>query len=284
MVEVFRPTSLPEALELRAKHRPIPFAGGTDLMVRLRRGAGALPGFDGPVLFLDRCLALRGIRQVSGGLEVGAMTALAALAESPLVPPLLREAVLQIGGPGLRSVATLGGNLCNASPAADPLPVLYCLEAQVRLRSARSERTLPIQELVLGPGRTSLRQDELLLSVFLPAAHPSVELWRKVGTRRANALSKVSIAALAEVAGGRIRRARIALGAVAPTVVRLAEIERLLEGAASPGPLRGKIRRLCGEAVQPIDDQRSTAEYRRTVAVNLVDSFIDRLEACLRQP
>ncbi len=171
-VAAFRPSTLAEALTLRAAHGAIPFAGGTDLMVRLRRGAGALPAFPGPVLFLARCSELRGIRRVAEGVEAGATTALADLADSPLTPPLLREAVLQIGGPGLRTVATLGGNLCNASPAADTLPVLYAFDAQVRLASANAERSLPIRDFVLGPGRTALREDELLVSILMPILIP----------------------------------------------------------------------------------------------------------------
>jgi CO/xanthine dehydrogenase FAD-binding subunit len=293
VVEALHPATLEEALELRARLGAIPFAGGTDLMVKLRRGAGALPDFRRPVLFLDRCAELSRIVLADGAFELGAMVTLREIAEGGLVHPALRQAVLEMGAPALRSVATLGGNICNASPAGDTLPFLYAFETRVRLVSRSGTRIVSIDQFITGPGRTLLGNDELLLSVLIPGWRPSAALWRKVGTRRANALTKVSIAAFADRADGSpgggnapgapgtVARARIALGAVAPTVVRLREAEKLLEGA---GPLEiarrsGRIRDAARAAVRPIGDQRSTAEYRREVAVNLVGSFVEQLFA-----
>ena len=276
MVSAFHPATLAEALEIRAREGAVPFAGGTDLMVRLRRGAGALPSFERSVLFLDRCPELRGIRRLPGGLEVGAMVTLAELADCPDVPASLREAVLQMGGPALRCVATIGGNICNASPAADTLPFLYAFEARLRLGAAGSERELAVDSFITGPGRMVLQPHEILHSVILPAWSPSACLWRKVGTRKANALTKVSIAAFAEQRGARIRRARIALGAVGPVVVRLKEVEALLEAGKAGGPDdAARIAEAVRAAVHPIDDQRSTAEYRREVAAGLVTTFVE---------
>jgi CO/xanthine dehydrogenase FAD-binding subunit len=273
VVETLHPSSLQEALALRARTGAIPLAGGTDLMVRFRRGAGALPGFTAPVLLLDRCAELTRIDITPSGITVGSMVTLARLADFPPVHPALRDALLSMGGPALRTVATLGGNICNASPAADTLPFLYAFDATVTLGSSRGERVLPIHELITGPGRTALRPDELLLSVFVPGWQPSCALWRKVGTRKANALTKVSIAAFAECTNGRVGRAAIALGAVAPTVVRVRDVESALIGAAS----RHEVSLVEPLPVRPIDDQRSTALYRQTVASNLVASFLDSI-------
>ncbi len=277
MVETFRPTGLREALEIRSRYSAIPFAGGTDLMVKRRRGAGALPDFERPVLFLDRLEELRALVQGEGTLEVGAAVPLSVLAENPLVPPLLRRILREIGAPALRNVATMGGNVCNASPAGDSLPFLYACDAGCKLVSLESERIIGVADFITGPGRTGLGPGEILHSIIIPARAPEAGYWRKVGTRKANALTKVSIAALAEVGGGRVTGARIALGAVAPTVVRVTDVERLLEGAgrADLPRLSAEIRRLSAEAVRPIDDQRSTAGYRSRVAVNLVESFIE---------
>ena len=273
MVETLRPQTLAEALALRAERHAVPFAGGTDLMVRHRRGAGTLPGLAGPVLFLDRCPELAGIEETPKGLVVGAMTTLVRLADHPSVHPAFRDALLSMGGPALRNVATLGGNICNASPAADTLPFLYAFDAVATVVSVRGARTVPIHQLVTGPSRTSLAADELLVSVLIPSWKPDVSLWRKVGTRKANALTKVSIAAFAAREDGRITRAAIALGAVAPTVVRLRQTEaRIVQSASSAG-----IAVLEGPSIRPIDDQRSTAEYRRAVAMNLVEGFVDGL-------
>lgn len=283
MVEAFHPRTLAEALVIRGRQAAIPFAGGTDLMVKLGRGAGALPGFVAPVLFLDRCEELRVLRHHEAALELGSMVSLAALAESPLVHPVLREIALSMGGPAIRNAATLGGNICNSSPAGDTLPFLYAFEAVVKLVSSGSERALPVADFLTGPGATHLEQGEILRSVLVPDWSPRVAFWRKVGTRKANALTKVSIAAFADSGQGRPCRVRIALGAVAPTVVRLPGVERMLEEAlhekgddAGRASLLRSIREEALAAVKPIDDQRSTAEYRREVAANLVVEFARR--------
>jgi xanthine dehydrogenase FAD-binding subunit len=276
MVDTFRPASLEAALEIRATHRAVPFAGGTDLMVKLRRGAGVLPGFERAVLFLDRCEELAVLRDDGAALEIGAMVTLARLAADPLVPRPLAEVARSMAGPGIRTVATVGGNVCNASPAADLLPFLCAHNARARLISKASRRTLPVEEFVTGPGATELESGELLAALIIPAWSPTVSFWRKAGTRRANALTKVSLFACADTDGAVVHRARLSLGAVAPTVMRLREVERMLEGAAVT-ELAGIARRAaeaCAAAVQPIDDQRSTAEYRRVVACGLVAQFI----------
>lgn len=281
MVAVHRPATLEEALAIRAASGAVPFAGGTDLMVRFRRGAGALPAIPGPVLLLDRCAELARIDAREDRLTIGAAVTLSSLAGSTAVPPLLRDIALSMGGPAVRSAATLGGNVCNASPAGDTLPFLYAMDARAVLGSLRGTRELSVEEFIAGPGATRLRPDELLLGVFFPLPAPPLSYWRKVGTRRANALTKVSVAAVAEGGGGGtgLHGVRIALGAVAPTVVRLREVESYLEGkqgAAEPDDA-ARIRAMAAAAVRPIDDQRSTAAYRRRVAENLVLEAVRRL-------
>jgi xanthine dehydrogenase FAD-binding subunit len=276
MVEVFRPEGLAEALEIRSSRGAVPFGGGTDLMVKLRRGAGAVPAFNAPVLFLDRVRELHGLRLDPGALEIGAMTTLEEIANSPMTPPALRDAILRIGGPALRNTATLGGNICNASPAADTLPFLYAFGACARIVSASAERRIAVEELITGPGRTGLGPSELLAAVIVPAWEPEISFWRKVGTRKANALTKVSIAAFADIEDGVVAAARIALGAVAPTVIRLRGAEEALAGVKIK-ELPGKaaaVRDACVKSVRPIDDQRSTAEYRARVAANLTEEFL----------
>jgi CO/xanthine dehydrogenase FAD-binding subunit len=188
-----------------------------------------------------------------------------------------------MGGPALRTVATLGGNICNASPAADTLPFLYAFEATMRLASATGERDVPIVDFIRGPGKTTLRADEILTAIIVPGWQPAHALWRKVGTRRANALTKLSIAAFADLAGPD-RRVRFALGAVAPTVVRLPGVETLLQNPGAGGTnaaasLADEAAERTRAAVRPIDDQRSTAEYRREVAAGLVADFVRQVLA-----
>jgi xanthine dehydrogenase FAD-binding subunit len=274
LTSTYRPTSLREALEIRRDHGALPFAGGTDLMVRLRRGAGAVPRFPAPLLFLDRCPELSRITMTAdGALVLGSMVTLARIAADARVPAALRDAAMQMGGPGLRTVATVGGNICNASPAADTLPFLYAWDARLRLAAAGAEREIALADFITGPGRTTLAAGEILTAIVIPAWSPTLSLWRKVGTRKANALTKVSVAAFADMADGRVIRARIALGAVAPVIARLHDVETALEEGQGAG-LVARLPELVGAAVRPIDDQRSTAEYRRTVAINLVRQFV----------
>jgi xanthine dehydrogenase FAD-binding subunit len=235
-----------------------------------------LPGFERPVLFLDRCGELAVLRDDGAALEIGAMVTLARLAADPLAPRPLAEVARSMAGPGIRSVATAGGNVCNASPAADLLPFLCAHNARARLIARSSRRTLPVEEFVTGPGVTGIEADELLAALIVPAWSPTVSFWRKAGTRRANALTKVSLFACADTDGAVVHRARLSLGAVAPTVLRLREVERMLEGAAVtelPGIARRAVD-ACAAAVRPIDDQRSTAEYRRVAACGLVAQFV----------
>ncbi len=184
--------------------------------------------------------------------------------------------MLSIGGPAIRNAATLGGNICNASPAGDTLPFLYAFEAMVVLASPRGERTVKVQDFVTGPGRTQLAPDELLARIVIPRWTPRAAYWRKVGTRKANALTKVSIAGFADVQKGRLARVRVALGAVGPTVIRALEVERLLEGAGAGSgreALLAEVAAAVAARVKPIDDQRSTAAYRAGVAVNMALEF-----------
>lgn len=274
MIETWRPQTLAEALEIRRRRRAIPCAGGTDLMVRHRRGAGLLPAFPAGVLLLDGVRELRRIDAGAEGLRIGAGCTLADLLASPLTPEVLRRAVREMAAPAIRNRATLAGNVCNASPAGDTLPPLYVLEARVRLAGARGEREVPIERFITGPGRTALAEDELLVEVLLPPVEADLVYYRKAGARRANALAKVSAAGLAALEGGRLRAVRIALGAVAPAVVRSRPIEQSLEGRPVAEIDPREAARAYEPLLQPIDDQRSTAAYRRRVALNMIGEFL----------
>ena len=340
-MRTFSPASLAEALELRASEGTVPFAGGTDLMVRHRAKHGLPPTVPGPVMFVNALPELRRVRFADGGdLEIGASVSMAVLADDPgeraacatsgaalpealdAVPELLREAAASLGAPGLRNRATLAGNTANASPAGDGVIALYALDARVVLASVRGEREMPVAEFITGPGRTVLSGDEIIVGFRVPAAgrettaapetgpaggprkglavgtgslpRPGTEetfwhYWRKVGTRRANALTKVSLAAFARTAGGRVVSFALAFGAVGPTVVRVPEAEALFAGRAAEDILadtEGIVRRASGimsPLIRPIDDQRSTAAYRKTVAMNLAALALERFAAHLKE-
>ena len=276
MVGAYRPDSFAQALLIRRENRVIPFAGGTDLMVKHRRHSGLAPQFDRPILLLGHLEELRAVDVSGDDLTVGAAVTLAELATHGEAPEALKQAVSEIASPALRNVATLAGNVCNASPAGDTLPVLYCLDAALVLANVSGERRVPIDQFVVAPGRTTLREDELVKSIVIPRTTFDVVYYRKVGTRRANALAKLSFLGVAAVEGNIVRDLRIAFGAVAPTVVRARELERELTGRSKFDVAQRSqaLVEAYSELIVPIDDQRSTAHYRKAICLRLLEQFL----------
>ncbi len=277
MVNSYRPTTLPEALKLMETRDMIPFAGGTDLMVKYQSWKGTLPRFPKDVLFLNHIPSLKKIEVNGETLAIGAGATLSDVIDYPRTPDILREAVLSIAAPGIRNIATLAGNICNASPAGDSICALYALDASVILSKSGGERELPLPEFITGPGKTSLGRGELLTEVRIPLKEANLQVFRKVGTRKANALSKLSFSAVAEIKGGTIDGIALAFGAVGPTVVRSKELEKKLTGKTLE-----EIKVLYKDIIDdysamivPIDDQRSTAVYRKQVALNLLKNFLE---------
>ena len=198
-------------------------------------------------------------------LVIGALATYSELIASPLVRrrlPILAEASRWVGSPQIQNRGTLGGNVANASPAGDTLPVLAVAEATVVLRSVGGERRVPFASFYTGYRQTAMRPDELIVAIEVPPVEGR-QWFRKVGTRAAQAISKVVMAAV------RAPRPRIALGSVAPTVVRAPRTEAVLAGG---GTLEEAQAALMDE-IQPIDDLRSTAAYRRRVSANLLAQF-----------
>ena len=279
MVNGYRPQTLDEALKIRANTGAIPLAGGTDLMVRHKNIPGALPGFEKPVVFISHLEEIRGVEAEDGIVKIGAATPLAELENDERIPAILREAISNMAARNVRHIATIGGNVCNASPAGDTLVPLYALDAGVKLASVNGVRTLPVEDFITGPGQTALAPDEILTEIVVPTRSFTREYYRKVGTRKAMALSRVSFAALADVNGGVIEDIRFAFGAVAPTVVRSREIEKQF--------ISRTVDEIKGDAPQwaqkfapllkPIDDQRASAQYRRKVAINLAVHFLEEI-------
>jgi xanthine dehydrogenase small subunit len=259
---LLQPRSLDEALRMLRDEGPlVPLAGCTDLYVGFHFGAAPGPRF----LDLSGLRPLRGIRRGGDALVIGALTTYAELRASPLVRrrlPILAEASRWVGSAQIQNRGTLGGNVANASPAGDTLPVLAVAEATIVLRSLDGERRVPFGSFYTGYRKTVMRPDELIVAVEVPPVEGR-QWFRKVGTRAAQAISKVVVAAV------RAPHPRIALGSVAPTVVRVPRTEAVLAGGGSLAEAQAV---LMGE-IQPIDDLRSTATYRRRVAANLLAQF-----------
>jgi putative cofactor-binding repeat protein len=194
--------------------------------------------------------------------------------------PLLATAASWTGGIANQNRGTLGGNIANASPAADSLPALLVYEAQLTLISVRGERRVAYRNFHTGYKQTVLAADELIRDISLPRRFSGyVSHARKVGARNAQAISKVCLAALGQMAGGTVRDIRFAIGSVAPLPLRLSETERLLAGKRLEPSLIDAARKSVSKEIQPIDDIRSTARYRSVVAGNLVTEFLEKLTA-----
>ncbi|MFN6924356.1 MAG: FAD binding domain-containing protein [Tabrizicola sp.] len=262
-----RPSSLSEAVDLLAGGGWRVLAGGTDLYP----GAGAR--LEGRVLDLTGIADLTGIVADGGALRIGAATSWAAIAAADLPPACLalQQAARAVGGRQVQVAGTIGGNLCNASPAADGVPPLLALGAEVELVSDRGLRRLPLADFLQGPRRTALGPGEVLAVVVIPGTGlAGRSAFVKLGARSHLVISIAMVAARLAVRDGRIAAAAVAVGACSPVAVRLPLVEAALVGA----PVAGAVGRISAPDVQaplsPIDDVRATASYRREAAVELV--------------
>ncbi len=266
---VVSPRSLAEAYSLLAEQPYRPLAGGTDLLVQLTGELGPPP---------DRVLNLWGLDELRGivvrddVLELGALATYTGIRRSAACQAhasSLVEAAATIGAAQIQHRGTIGGNVMNASPAGDTLPVLLALDAVLVLGSATGEREVAATDFWPAYRRTAARPDELLVRIRIPLVEDREQRFRKVGTRRAQAISKVVVAA-AWHGHGEWRHVRIALGSVAPTPIRVAAAEAALEGhPRNPASIEAAVAALSA-AIQPIDDVRSTAAYRREAARRVV--------------
>ncbi|HOJ45188.1 MAG TPA: FAD binding domain-containing protein [Bacilli bacterium] len=278
MVRHIIPKTLQEALTYLSEGTFKIMAGGTDLMIQKRSTAGLPPKIGQDVIYLFNLAELRYVSRGDGYLKIGAMTPLEDIYHHPDTPELLKKVIYEMASPGIRHMATMAGNIGNASPAGDSLVALYVLDARIKLQSISGERILPISDVIIGVRKTIIRPDELIAEILIPVDNFNVIVWRKVGGRRADAISKVSFAALIKRNAEVIKDIRIAFGAVSPTVVRSRQIEAELNGK-SITELRNMLPSILEKyatAIRPIDDQRSSAHYRRQVASNMLRHLIEK--------
>ncbi len=282
-LERYAPTSLPQALELlqQLDGRAQVIAGGTDLMLKMKKGALAPRA----VVNIKRLPELKGISaEADGGLRIGALTTLRELTRSaPVLAhyPSLAQAAGWMASEQVRSFATIGGNLCNAAPSADLAPPLIALDAAVTLAGAAGPRQLALEEFFLGPGKTALQPGELLLDIHLPPPAGRT-LYFKQAPRAFMDIAVVGVAAGLLLQDGHCRDARIVLGAVAPTPLRVHQAEAALRGRSLAG--RGQraaafaeAAGLAAEACAPIDDVRSSAWYRRQMVQVVTRRALEQL-------
>lgn len=277
-VKCFIPQTLEEALEIRKAYHPIPLAGGSDLMVAGSRGAGVTPAFKGDVMLIGNLSELKGIKEnADGSVEIGAATTSAEIAASPLVHPLLRDAASRMGAIALRNSATIGGNIGNASPKGDMPQPLILLDAEVVLTSKDGERRMLVDDYIIATKKTAIRDDELITKVIIPKHDFTHIFFRKIGMRRANAISKLTLSAAAIVKDGVVVDFRASSGAAGPKVARSRKAEELLIGKKVTELAQVKDSFL--DAWNDVISPHAMPEYRRNTTRRMLSYFIDALIA-----
>jgi CO/xanthine dehydrogenase FAD-binding subunit len=274
--ELKTPAALADALTLLADEPGVwrPFAGGTDLMVLFEAGRLAHRKF----INIWNLPELRGIEVTPEYVTLGSLTTYTDVQASEVLQeefPMLCRAASETGGLAIQNRGTLGGNIANASPAGDSPPALLVYEAELELVSAKEARLVPYNGFHTGYKQMSLRGDELIKSIRLPRRG---ERWRhyyrKVGTRKAQAISKICFAAIAALDGGSIREVRLAMGSIAPTPFRCSKTEEVLRNRKPDAATVSAAREELAREIAPIDDIRSTANYRLQVALNVLEDFL----------
>jgi CO/xanthine dehydrogenase FAD-binding subunit len=279
--ELVAPGKLSAVLDLLGKEPGVwtPIAGGTELMVQY--GAGHLPARK--LVSLWGLPELRHIESTAEEVLIGAGCTYTDLRKNPLVArefPLLAQAASWTGSIANQNRGTLGGNIVNASPAADSLPALLVYEAELLLASARGTRRVPYVEFHTGYKQTKLADDEIIHAVALQPRFSSHHGYsRKVGTRNAQAIAKLCLAGLGKISGNKIEDVRLAIGSMAVTPLRLRRTEKILLGQTYSAALMSEARQTMEAEVAPIDDIRSSALYRLRVAGNLLQEFLEGLFA-----
>ncbi|ULM98965.1 xanthine dehydrogenase family protein subunit M [Peribacillus frigoritolerans] len=252
-------------------------AGGTDVMVLHKSRRGVPPKIPKPIVFINHLSELKQVYQHHKDLHIGACCTYSELLENPLIPFALKNAIKTIAAPAIRNRGTLGGNICNASPAGDMLPLLYVYNAKLLLRSVNGDRMVAISDFIQGPRKVQRFHNEMVTEIILPfVLGDSHVVFEKVGNRNADAIAKVSFAGFVRISKDRIDDIRFAFGAVGPTMVRSIDIERKLVGKTIPlaDADIAEIVAAFDKIIRPIDDQRSTAAYRKTVALHLLRYFL----------
>jgi CO/xanthine dehydrogenase FAD-binding subunit len=261
-----RPDTLNDAVALLARGPAVVLAGGTDLY------PGAAAGLVGPILDLTAIAGLRGI-SIGDSIRIGAATSWTAIAEARLPPALraLQQAARQVGGRQIQNAGTIGGNLCNASPAADGVPPLLAVGALVELASGRGVRTLPLAEFVTGARRTARAADEVLSAVLIPPdGLTGSSAFLKLGARSHLVISIAMVAARVQLVDGRLAEVAVAVGSCSAVARRLGVVEQALIGT-QPDDIAVRVRsKDIAAALSPIDDIRATADYRLRAATELV--------------
>ena len=276
-VKCFIPETLEEALRIRKETGATILAGGSDLMVSNSMGAGITPAFRGDVMIITGLKELKGITETADTVEIGALTTSAEIAESPIAPELLKDAASRMGAIALRNSATIGGNIANASPKGDMPQPLILMDAEVVLKSLDGERRVLVDDFIIAHKKTELRDDEIITGVVIPKLQFTHIFYRKIGMRRANAISKLTLSAAATVRDGVLADFRASSGAAGPKVARSRKAEEILIGRKLEELSTCKEEFL--DAWNGVISPHAMPEYRRNTTRRMLAFFIDALAA-----
>ncbi|MFT4106936.1 MAG: FAD binding domain-containing protein [Lacrimispora sp.] len=269
MVNGYRPASLQEALEIKNNmNTVVPYAGGTDLMVENRK--------DVSYLFLNGLEELKQIREDADYISIGSCVTFTQALESSLIHPLMKEAVSRIAAPAIRNTGTFGGNIGNGSAKADSVLIFYICGAKLRLASLQGERIVDINDFYKGRKKLDLKPEELIVEILMPKKGLDNYYYKKVGGRNALAISRVSFAGLITVEEGLIKNVAAAFGAVSDTVLRFRDLEDMITGKTLEEARAVKEKLLAAyEERMVLTRGRVSAEYRKTVCMNLFKDFLE---------
>lgn len=264
----YLPSSIKEALEIRAKEDVIPYSGGTDLMINADSQA--------VYLFINKIPELKTLTEDDQYFRIGAGCTFTDLIENKLTPAILKEAASQVAAPAIRNLATVGGNICNGSPKGDSTLIFYVADSLLRLVSRKGERIIPISEFLLGRNKIALQKDELLVEILMKKEGIDHYYYKKVGARNALAISRISFAGIIDIRNERINRFRTAFGAISDKVISRSDIDAMFLGKTIYEAKRFKetYLELYDEAIVPIQG-RVSAEYRKIVCKNLLRDFLE---------
>lgn len=277
-MKTYIPGSLKEALLIRKETSAMPYAGGTDLMVKNKSWGGTLPKFSRDILYMGDLEELKGIEIDQDKVVIGAATKISSIVNNALIPDYIRRPVRSIGSPAIRNLGSIGGNICNASPAGDSLPCLYALNAVLELSSTDRKRIIAISDFIIGPGKTILKEDEILTKIMIPLDNFTNWRFEKTGSRKANAIAKLSMFMASRILDGSIEDIRITFGALGPVVIRSHEIEERLIGAdlSKDTGILDEVIEMYSTAISPISDVRSTRDYRHATAIGILKEMLQK--------
>lgn len=276
-MKYFVPNNLDEALKILDENDCYIMCGGTDLMVQKHSSSGLLPNFDRDVIFVSNLKELDFIKEENNEIHVGATTKYSSMEQSSLVPEIYKRVIKEIASPNIRNMASMTGNICNASPAGDSVVPLVIDDARVVILSKNNKREMLVDEFIQGYRKTAHKKEEIVSEIIIPKQDLTY-FYRKVGSRKAETITKVSFLGAYKIEKGIIKDLRIAFGSVFVKTVRNKDIERKYIGKKVTEINSQELVSDYSPLVQPITDQRSTKEYRHVVALNLLKEFIKQMK------